>query len=115
MTVEYQSVADNVHRVHGSLTGGDTTFSVPAGYALLDIFVSETSGGVLAGTVRVGTSVAAQDVVAAVAYEGGSFIPCILLKRAFSISSPTTLHFTVGITLGDPDISWVAKITRAIP
>jgi hypothetical protein len=73
----------------------NTTFVVPAGWAIDDIFIINTTANAVTGGIRIGTTDGGVDVVVAFAVAGslvGHIPEASMLKRFFSSSVDTTLY-----------------------
>lgn len=79
-----------------NLTGvtGNTTATIPAGYAIVDVFVQNTTANAITGGIKVGTTSGAIDVVVALAV-GANAVTAVaqaaLLLKVFSMSATQTL------------------------
>lgn len=73
----------------------NTTFTVPAGYAIRNMYIRNTTANVVTGGVKVGTTNGGVDVLLALPVGASSFQAALssLLKSSFSATSDTLLYF----------------------
>lgn len=70
-----------------------SAISVPAGYAITDIMIENTTANAVTGGIKIGTTSGGTDVVAAQAVgANGLVMTGSILKRVFSTSAPTALY-----------------------
>jgi hypothetical protein len=84
-----------LNSVRLSAVAADTTFNVPAGYAIEAITIRNTTGNAVTGGVKIGTTAGGTDVVAAQAVGANALVTVTdasILKRYFSATLETTLY-----------------------
>jgi hypothetical protein len=88
---------DKQLRIFGMTENSNGAYSIPAGHAIGDIFIRNTTANAVTGGLDIGTTLAGQEVVAAFAI-GASAIDHLLdseiLLRWFSETAGTPLYFT---------------------
>jgi hypothetical protein len=99
------------------LTGAvaNTTLSVPAGYAIRDIFVRNTTANAVTGGLRIGTTDGGTQVTVALAVAGTSFALTIPVLRLFSPTAAQTLFIQAVAAWNSASLDITITLDRAIP
>jgi hypothetical protein len=100
-----------------SLTGvaSNATLVVPAGYALRDIFVRNTTANAVTGGVKVGTTSGATDVLVALTVGANAFTLGVPLIRQFSPTATQTLFIQAVVAWNSASLDIVMTLDQAIP
>jgi len=91
------------------------TLSVPAGYAIKDIFVRNTTANAVTGGVRIGTTAAGVDVLVALTVGANAFTVGVPLIRAFSATVAQTLFIEAVVAWNSASLDITITLDRAIP
>ena len=84
------------------------TFTVPSNCRLYGITLQETAGSAVTGGIRIGTTLAGSDVVAAVPVGANGFVDCALLLRLFSATAEQTIYVGAVTSWNSANITLVA-------
>lgn len=98
-------------------TQANATVVIPAGWAIRDVFMSETAGAAVTGGIRIGTTNGGTDVALALAVGANSFgaMTASILKRAFSPAVDQTLFIQAVTLWNGASVDIVFTLDRAIP
>lgn len=89
---------------------------VPAGYAIRDIFVLNTTVNPVTGGIRIGTTSGGTQVIVALAVGGGAFILSTeALLRAFSSTIDQILYIQAVTSWNGASLDIVVTLDLAIP
>jgi hypothetical protein len=89
------ALGDTDRKIKRAGITANTTFVVPAGYAIRSMYIVNSGGGAVTGGIKLGTTSGGADVISAKAIGAFSYnhvTDAELLKRAFNISADTTLY-----------------------
>lgn len=101
-----------------SAVTGDTTATIPPGYALRDIAIYNTTANAVTGGIKIGTTSGAVDVVAAQAVGANAYllVPAAdILLRLFSATASQTLFIQDVTAWNSASLNIVITLDRVIP
>lgn len=107
-------VGQVVRRVQSGVVS-NTTEVIPAGYAIRDIFIRNTTANAITGGIKIGTTDGAIDVVIALAVGANAFTLSVPLIRQFSATVDQTLFIQTVTAWNSASINYVITLDRAIP
>jgi hypothetical protein len=109
-----QRIGDTLDLVLTAVTA-NTTLSVPAGYAVRDIFVRNTTANAVTGGVKIGTTSGAVDVLGALTVGANAFTLGVPLIRLFSATVAQTLFVQAVVAWNSASLDITITLDRAIP
>lgn len=95
----------------------NTSITVPAGHAISQIIVENTTANAVTGGVRVGTTAGAADVVAALAVGANALTfvaDAAVLKRFFSRTASQTLFVEAVVAWNSASLNFFVVLVRLI-
>jgi len=97
----------------------NSTLSIPAGHAIDDIFIRNTTANVVTGGLRIGTTGGASDIAAGIAVPGSAFLrvmPSSLINSGpFSPTAAQTIFIEAITAWNSASLVVVVPLKRAIP
>lgn len=107
----------NTYRQQKLSVTGNTTFTIPANMTILQIVVENTTVNAVTGGIKIGTTDGGTEVVAALlvgANELTTILDATILKRAFSLSTDTTLYINTVTLWNSANLNFYFLLTRII-
>lgn len=105
--------------IHGRLSvsavTSNTTLTVPAGWAIRDIFVRNTTANAVTGGLRIGSTNGGTEVTVALALAGSAFVLTVPVVRQFSATVDQTLYLQAVAAWNSASLDIVITLDRAIP
>lgn len=91
------------------------TLTVPAGYAVRDIFVYNTTANAVTGGLRIGTTNGGTEVTVALAVAASAFTNTVPVIRMFSATAAQTLYIQAVVAWNSSSLDITIILDRAIP